>query len=1117
MKQKIYNKALEYAPFGYAYHKIILDDKSQPCDYEFVEVNKAFEKYTGLNRENIIGKKATEVFTDLIDDRINRISIFGDVAINGMTREFEQFFHGRNLMFNVKAISPQKYYFITYYTTISTEMQLISTAEKLLKYSTDDIDYHKITSALMGISGAIYGAFNLYDAKSKVFTTVASVGNDNNIKQTERIFGFSLTGRRWNLYPKNTREVGKNIITRFNYLHEFVNTIIPSDAKNVNISDIKKIEEPFNLGEIIVVKIIKDDFIMGHFFLIMPIGQQLMNEELVKLYARQTGLLLTHKQEEELIKESRLQYKVLFESTLAGIFVIDKETMKIKIANNTTARIFGLKSSEEAVNIKPMEYIHPLDKDNVMKAISEEMFEKDLRKPGEFRIITKDGRIIWIRVFGARIKYEEKTAGLISFHDITEQKLAEEDILNKNQFLGDLNQYSLVLNSASVNDVISLVAAKKMKELTKAIAVVISYFDDTTSELVIDYTTLSDKENNLLKSIIGRDIKGLRIKISGEEYNYIMDEVVITTDSFTKLTFGTISQSSGQQIKEVLNYKWLNGISLISKDKLIGTMVIIGGEESKQVDSKAFNAFADITANVLQRWFIEKSLMESERKFRNLSEICPFAIMIYQDDKFVYTNPAGENISGYSSKELYSMNYWDFAHQDYIDMVKEYMQGKKPEENDITPLDFKIIRKDGEERWVNITGNLIKFRKKPAGLISLIDVTEQKNIQKLQQEIFVARQSNQFKQNFLANMSHEIRTPLTGIMGMADLLSNTKLDDQQQDYLNTIKHSSENLKEIIDIILDYSKIEAGKAQLKKRNFSVKSLLKNAEKLFNSICKKDIEFETYISPSIPEYINTDQNRVNQIINNLLSNAVKNTNEGKIIINAYLESPEQSSKLNTIDEEAIIKIVVEDTGIGVNPDMRDFLFEPFSQIEQKDIRHFEGAGLGLAICKELTCLLGGQIDLESEPGKGSKFWFTFKAEVAKNDESNSIKSKQENNIRPLNILFVEDKRVTQKVILLMLESQGHKVKVLNNGKEALEKFEPGKYDIILMDIQMPVMDGITATKKLKEKHKDLPPIVGLSANAFEGDRRKYINQGMDEYLTKPLNIDELNSLIKELEIT
>ncbi|MCC5931326.1 MAG: response regulator [Cyclobacteriaceae bacterium] len=402
-------------------------------------------------------------------------------------------------------------------------------------------------------------------------------------------------------------------------------------------------------------------------------------------------------------------------------------------------------------------------------------------------------------------------------------------------------------------------------------------------------------------------------------------------------------------------------------------------------------------------------------------------------------------------------------------------------------------------------------------LLSLVDITKLRQAEESIRQLEIFNESTKFKQSFLANMSHEIRTPLTGILGMIDILRQTHLSEEQKDYFHTLKLSSENLKMIINQVLDYSKIEAGKVKLKPSIFEFNSLFAENKALFMGSIKNGVEFSAQTDMNIPEYIFADKKRISQVINNLISNAIKFTNEGSILIHGQLVSSSDSGK------QVMIKIAVTDTGVGIPDEMQKKLFIPFSQIDDKDTRNYEGTGLGLSICKELVSLLDGKIGVDSVYHKGSTFWFTFPAKVFERPlEQDLTPEKHINHLinnetipnPKLRILFAEDKLVNQKVISLILTSMGHKVTLASNGQQALEIFDPGLFDLILMDIQMPVMDGITATQKLKDKFTNMPPIVGLSANAFEGDREKYMNLGMDEYLTKPVSEGDLTNVISQL---
>ncbi len=517
---------------------------------------------------------------------------------------------------------------------------------------------------------------------------------------------------------------------------------------------------------------------------------------------------------------------------------------------------------------------------------------------------------------------------------------------------------------------------------------------------------------------------------------------------------------------------------------------------------------------------------ESEEKHRILLENMTQGV-VYQNskDEVIYANNAAAEILGLTKDQLYGKSSFDPGWK----AINEEGRNLSAEEHPsvITLRTGKAVYNFvmgiynpqlDAHKWININSIPI-FKNNNENLYQVIttfeDITQRKlsekekrKREKLERKIAIAEEALMFKQNFLANMSHEIRTPLTGILGMADILAKTKLGAEQSEYLNTIQQSGENLREIINNILDFSKIEAGQVQLKKRIFPMENIFNSAESLFKSICKKPITFLYEHDKELPGYVIADERKIMQVITNFISNAVKFTEKGKIKLSAKLEH----RKEKTIQ----VKISVSDTGIGIPVNLQKKLFQPFAQADYSDTRQFEGTGLGLSICKKLVQLHRGKIGVNSSPNKGSAFWFTFEAEEA--SPGNYLKTKTNGvaNKKPVNlkILLVEDKLVNHKVIKLLLNSHGHEVTLAENGKKALQVFKPGKFDLILMDIQMPVMDGISATKALREKYTALPPIVGLSANAFEGDREKYMDKGLDEYLTKPFNVDDFMRVMDEL---
>jgi PAS domain S-box-containing protein len=562
------------------------------------------------------------------------------------------------------------------------------------------------------------------------------------------------------------------------------------------------------------------------------------------------------------------------------------------------------------------------------------------------------------------------------------------------------------------------------------------------------------------------------------------------------------------QIRAMLKIKYLNVQKRSEKERL-----------NRLIEEKT----QSLQKEILERHQIELNLRLSEEKYRLIAENISDVIWVLNLSlkKLTYISPSIQRLRGISVQEALAEKLNEALAPHSVEKVRQVIAEhakafmSAPEGSHYHTMEVQQPCKNGELVWTEVSAS---YRLNAWGEIEIVGISRnieerKKIIQELLEAKHRAEDANVAKSRFLANMSHEIRTPLNGLMGSLQLLEMTPLTMDQSELIDVSNQSARGLLRVINDILDYSKIEARQIRIEAHTFSLDDFMDELEKIFlPSAFNKGINLVIQFEGNVPRHIKADSFRLRQVLSNLIGNAIKFTHKGSVVV---------SVKVVEIKAEKFkLQWSVMDTGIGLNEDIFEHIFESFSQADESTTRKYGGTGLGLSICKSLVELMGGEIGVESIEGVGSRFFFTSILEKVESEDSIVVSETTDvttsDSIGGLKVLIVEDDEISRIFIKRFAKLNGWYVVFAENGEESVEIFEKDVFDVILMDIQMSGVDGLQATRRIRDLEKlkvYSTPIIAMTANALKGDREKCLEAGMNDYITKPIEIKELKTLVEK----
>ena len=766
-------------------------------------------------------------------------------------------------------------------------------------------------------------------------------------------------------------------------------------------------------------------------------------------------------QTEKALRDSEERYRQLVEMSPNGITI--ERGGRIVYINPTGARLLGADSTNELIGKRLIDFIHPESREAVANRLRQVSDDRGSDHLGEEHFVRLDGDDIAVDVTALAFLQDGAQAVQMIFRDMTERK-----------------QMQKALDASE----------ERLRTVVSHLPIVLFALDRT------GMFTLLEGQGLKALGLIPKEMTGRSVFDVYREAPALLDDI---RRALGGETFTSIVKLRGRAYES-----WYSPV---------------------HNDTGAVMGVIGVAADITER-------LQTEQRLRTSEERWQLALRGNNDGLFdwnartkeVFYSARWKEMLGYEEHELPDRNEeWKRrVHPEDLARVRTTLDDHLSHKTAFYESEYRLRAKDGTYKWVLARGQAQWDEEgRPMRMVgSHTDITARKSAEEaLRRAKDEAETASRAKSEFLANMSHEIRTPMNGVLGMIELVLETGLAPEQREYLETAKYSAASLLLLLNDILDLSKIEAGRLELVSSTFSIRHPVGDAVRMVEIAAQqKGIALYVDVDSEVPDRLVGDPVRLRQILLNLLGNAIKFTDRGEVAIGVELAVRTSSG--------VSLHFSVKDTGIGIPEDKQAVIFEAFRQADGSITRRHEGSGLGLAICTRLVALAGGKIWVESKVGEGSTFHFTFFFTLA-SDAAVPLDDAQDSwpafpsvlsNLPglPLHILLAEDNAVNQKLMVSILGKQGHRVDVARNGSDVLEAIKRHPFDLILMDVQMPQMDGLEATTAIRELERGSDrhvPIVAITAHAMRGDLERCVRAGMDDYITKPIDLEALRRTLKK----